>query len=489
MRITQNYTNRSYLKNNNKVLSKYNNSMEKIWSNMDYFRASDNPINASKAMTVRKNLRDLDMYDDNLETADGLFKAAEDNLYTLANKVYLNVQDKLEQACNGTYSQDELDIIANELNEYAEISVETLNSDYAERNLFGGTNNSSLAFQTATDENTGEKLVTYNGVILNDIRTNDDGELYYYNRITSDEYDAAVAADPDTTDVEKVYNSSKTLSSEDMYELVNKDNPDTVFKGTDKDNDTVYYTRTASTLTDAEYNNLSDDEKLDIDVVEDAATGTKTYYTKDYVNDSQMFDMLKAANPDDYTTKTTSSGDVVYQANQYIYYDSSEEQSVPGGKPIYVDIGIGISYNKNGEVDSEQSALDLSLNGAKITGYGTDSKDGKVYSQNFVQLIYDAATALKNGDIETANATLDRLSAANSGILTEITTLGAKQNSIEFYTEKNDEYRTSLQSRQNDVEYTDLNKEIINMESAYSAYQAALQLSSNILPVSIFDFI
>jgi flagellar hook-associated protein 3 FlgL len=340
MRITQNYTNRSYLRNNNKVLSNYNNSMEKIWSNMDYFRASDNPINASKAMTVRKNLRDLDIYDDNLETADGIFKAAETDLYTISNNIYLNVQDKMEQICNGTYNQDEMDIIANELKEYADSAVETLNSDYAERNLFGGTNNSSPAFATEVDDD-GKTWVTYNGVRLDDMV--DDG------------------------------------------------------------------------------------------------TG----------------------NP----------------------------ENVPGSKPIYIDIGIGIKYDENGEIDP-QTALDVGLNGAKITGFGTDEDDdGKVYSNNFVQLIYDAAAALTKGDVETVNATLDRLSAANTGILTEITTLGAKQNSIEFYQNKNDDYRISLQSRQNDVEYCDTEKEIINMDSAYAAYQASLQLSSNILPRSIFDFI
>ncbi|MGN0608900.1 MAG: flagellin [Oscillospiraceae bacterium] len=420
MRITQNFTNRSYLRNNNKVLTSYNKSMEKIWSQKDYFRASDDSINSSKAMTVRKNLRDLEMYDDNLKTADGVFKAAEDNLYSIANNIYLNIQTKLETACNGTYNREELSIIAEELEQYAGITIETLNSDYAERRLFGGTNNSSPAF--ATEVENGRTYVTYNGIRVDDMVRNEDGELCYYTRIDKAEYDAA--ADPTT--------------------VLRRGIPDGEIK-------------------------LEDIE------------GGKTA--------EEQYNELAAADPDSVYSETDSEGNVTYYQKQYNYY-RNEMPAVPASKPIYVDIGIGIKYDNDGNIDP-QTALDVGLNGAEITGFGTDedTKNNEFYSNNFVQLIFDAAAALKEGDMERANATLDRLNTANTGILTEITTLGAKQNSIEFYLSKNEEYKTSLQSRQNDVEGCDMNEEIINMDSTEAAYNAALQLSSRVLPRSIFDFI
>lgn len=419
MRITQNFTNRSYLRNNNKVLTSYNKSMEKIWSQKDYFRASDDSINSSKAMTVRKNLRDLEMYDDNLKTADGVFKAAEDNLYSIANNIYLNIQNKLETACNGTYNREELSIIAEELEQYAGITIETLNSDYAERRLFGGTNNSSPAF--ATEVENGRTYVTYNGIRVDDMVRNEDGELCYYTRIDKAEYDAA---DPAT--------------------VLRRGIPDGEIK-------------------------LEDIE------------GGKTA--------EEQYNELAAADPDSVYSETDSEGNVTYYQKQYNYY-RNEMPGVPASKPVYVDIGIGIKYDNDGNIDP-QTALDVGLNGAEITGFGTDedAKNNEFYSNNFVQLIFDAAAALKEGDTERANATLDRLNNANTGILTEITTLGSKQNSIEFYLSKNKEYKASLQSRQNDVEGCDMNEEIINMNSTEAAYNAALQLSSKVLPRSIFDFI
>ncbi len=338
MRVTQSIADRLYHKNNNRMLSNMLKNQTRIYTGKQYLRASEDSINASKAMTVRRQLRDLDMYDENLNTVKGVYAAAETNLYTIAHDVYINVQTKLETACNGSYNKEDLFIFAEELEEYADLAVETLNADYAERQLFGGSNNSTTPFTTETiiDANGfTRKVLSYNGVVLD-------------NATSLDEF--------------------------------------------------------------------------------------------------------------------------------------------PGSKPSYVDVGIGIKYDANYEVDP-QTAMNMALNGAEITGFGTNvDDDGTVYSNNFVQLIYDAANALKNGDVAKANATLDRLNSANSKILTEITTLGVKQNSIDFYITKNDEYRYSLKERQNEVEGCDLKEEITQYEATYAAYQAILQMSSNILPQSIFDF-
>lgn len=335
MRVTQSITDRLYHKNNNRMLNAMLKNQTRIYTGKQYLRASEDAINASKAMTVRRQLRDLDMYDDNLKSAKSVYSAAETNLTTLSHDIYLDVQTQLETACNGTYNQDDLNIFAQKIDEFATLAVETMNVSFAERQLFGGSNNSTTPFTVETgvdaDGNTFH-TVSYNGVVLNN---NDDPSTY------------------------------------------------------------------------------------------------------------------------------------------------------PGSKPVYVDIGIGIQYDNNYEVNP-QTAADVSFNGAKVLGCGV-ADDG--YSKNYIQLMYDAADALRKGDVAKANGTLDRLNMANSTVLTEITTLGSKQNSMDFYIEKNADYRYSLQERQNDVEGCDLNEEITQMEATDAAYQAILQLSSRILPKSIFDFV
>lgn len=492
MRITQNFSDRKYLKNSSKLLSGYTKSMLKIESQMDYFRASDNAINASKAMTVRKNLQDLGMYDSNLKLTKGLYEAAEQNLYTVANKVYIDVSTKLDQACNGTYDQTQLDIIAHELDQYADSAIKTLNSDYAERRLFGGTNNSSPAFDTlkeadgitdALDSVTGHKIVTYNGIPVDDITA--DG-AHYMNRISKDDYDAKVAAGEGDTVVRVAYDEGyDTEIDEAEYNTISANDPDSVRSVTKSVKKEV--TADEYDPNDAAYSK----ENGKFYKTEDVTKYYKTNY-RYYTGETATEEEFKASKND---------GSIVNVDGKYI-----KTGDVPGCKPIYVDIGLGIKYNAEGEVQVG-TAVDVSMNGAKITGTGlTTSKDSvntfydkndpfskatydMQFSNNFVQLIYDAADALRAGDVSRANATIDLLDNSNTGILTEITTLGSKYKSTEFYLDKDEEYKSSLLERQNDVEGCDMNEEITNMDAMQAAYNAMLQLSANVLPRSIFDFI
>ncbi|MBQ8177187.1 MAG: hypothetical protein IJ035_09170 [Oscillospiraceae bacterium] len=347
MRVTNNITTGQFLRNNRRTLTSMLRSQNRITTQRKFNRVSEDSVNGSKAMTIRRQLRDLDIYEDNLSTSKELFAAAESNLYTVAHDVYINLEEKLVMAVNDTYDAFDLDVIAVEVEQLAEQMINTMNVDFAERQLFGGTSNGKTPFgvveEPAADENGNpvldengnavmKKFVTYNGVKVNDL------------------------ADPD---------------------------------------------------------------------------------------------------------------------------------AYPGSDPIYVDIGLGIRYNDNYEVDP-QTALDISLNGAEILGCGKD-EDG--YSLNLIQLTFDAAEAMRNNDRETVNAIIDRANASNNRVLTQIAKLGTKQNNIDFHLSKTEEYRFNLQERQNLVEGTDMEEEIINYEAVMAAYDASLQIGAQLLPKSIFDFV
>lgn len=159
----------------------------------------------------------------------------------------------------------------------------------------------------------------------------------------------------------------------------------------------------------------------------------------------------------------------------------ADVNAFPGANPIYVDIGLGINYSK---LDS--TALNVCLNGAQITGWGTD-KEGDSY--NLMQLIYDCAKAMRAGDRESVNRFIDKLDAANTKVLQTITDLGIKQNNMDYYVDKNSVYRISLQEKQNELEGCDLEEEITNWKTIDAAYNAALSMGAKILPKSLFDFV
>lgn len=339
MRVTNNITTGQFLRNNNRALSSMLQSHNRIMTQRRFNRVSEDSINGSKAITIRRQLRDLSIYNDTLSTSKEILASAESNLYNISDDIYINLEGKLVAAVNGTYDSFDMNIFATEIESLGEHMIQTMNGDFAERQLFGGTSNDPVPFSVIEEEyqnpdgTTGKrKVVTYNGVALDE------------------------QADP----------------------------------------------------------------------------------------------------------------------SQY-----------PGANPIYVDIGLGIKYDEDYNIDP-QTALDISLNGAEILGCGVD-EDG--YSKNLIQLVYDAADALRKGDKDTVNAIIDRANTANNHILTKIAELGTKQNSIEFYLTKNEDYKYSLKERQNLVEGTDLEAEISNYESIKAAYDATLKIGAQLLPNSIFDFI
>ena len=347
MRVTNNITTGQFLRNNRRTLTSMLRSQNRITTQRKFNRVSEDSINGSKAMTIRRQLRDLDIYEDNLNSSKEMFAAAESNLYTIAHDVYIDLEEKLVTAVNGTYDDFDLDVIAVEVNQLAEHMVNTMNIDFAERQLFGGTSNGKTPF-----------------AIVEEAAVDKDG------------------------------------------------NP----------------------------------------VLDDAGNAVMKKF-------------------------------VTY--NGVKLNDSTDPETFPGSNPIYVDIGLGIKYNENYEVDA-QTALDISLNGAEITGCGV-GEDG--YSLNLIQLTLDAAEALRNNDRATVNAIIDRANEANNHILTEIAKLGTKQNSIDFQLSKTDEYRFNLKDRQNLVEGTNMEEEIINYEAVMAAYDASLQIGAQLLPKSIFDFV
>lgn len=395
MRITQNGMKRQYLRNSNSALERMNSINNRILTERKFMRASDDSTAAANAMIIRKSLSNLDMYEDNLKKVQALYNSAESHLSTLTSTVSKTITQVI-YGINGDKSQTERNIIAGELEQFAEQMRTELNEVYADRRIFGGTNNNdvSFTFDTAT------RQVSYNGVPVSaEIIEKDDGS------------------------------GGKT------YSFGFKDG-------------------VVSPIT------YDDDEN--------AVTPTPKL-------------------PADVSATLTAEQITDYEEGRLKSYDL-----YPGSQPIYVDVGIGIKYDYDDPNDlttakvNPDTAMNITLNGVDMTGCGTDA-DGD--SRNIIQLAYDAAEAMRNGDVKTCNRLIDKLHSAEEEVLISITDFGAKSESINFHLTKIDNDRYNLQVQQKDIEAADLTKEITDFKSAQAAYNATLQMGSNVIPNSIFDFI
>lgn len=157
--------------------------------------------------------------------------------------------------------------------------------------------------------------------------------------------------------------------------------------------------------------------------------------------------------------------------------------------------GLTGVHNKIG-IDADGVVTTYDGNPVAVTSIekGTD-KDPAVagrnviYSNNYIQLTIDAARALRAGDIDYANGCIDRIVMANEHLLVQIADLGCNEDFIDFNLEKLTTRELNLSERQNDLEVTDLEKEITLWKTYEALYNACLQMSSSVVPNSIFNYI
>ena len=172
MRVTQNQITRKYINSSNSSLSNMTKLNDKVISKRAFNKASEDPIGAVHAMKIRNSLNNVDIYKKNLDTAEGIFNSAETALRQISS-ITVNVTDSIIKGVNGDKGPDEKEIIANDIRNTADEMMAQINTDYAGRYLFGGTNNSSPSIQM--DETTG--VLTYNGVAI----TENDASLFPQN--------------------------------------------------------------------------------------------------------------------------------------------------------------------------------------------------------------------------------------------------------------------------------------------------------------------
>jgi flagellar hook-associated protein 3 FlgL len=184
----------------------------------------------------------------------------------------------------------------------------------------------------------------------------------------------------------------------------------------------------------------------------------------------------------------TEGADGLFYGTQIIDGVETENVLVPGQGDILLDIGLGIDFDNNLNVDPN-TAFNTALHGFKILGYGTDSEG---YSTNLIQLTLDAGHFASTGDINNVDELakyIDKSDDAATNIRTTITELGVRYNSLDYYLSKNEDARFALWERQNTIEGTNIEEEITKYYAVQAAYDASLKMGANILPRSIFDFI
>ncbi len=151
-------------------------------------------------------------------------------------------------------------------------------------------------------------------------------------------------------------------------------------------------------------------------------------------------------------------------------------------------LGEEILVGENGEIATADGKKVEVVNEVKAGEKDPIFERERVYSNNYIQLTLDAARALRNNDIEYANGCIDRIVTANEKLLVQIADLGCNEDFIDFNVERITTREENLAERQNDLETTDPEYQITLWKQYEAYYNACLQMSSSVIPNSIFNY-
>ncbi len=174
MRVSNQTVTRNYLRRLETNYSNKFNSERKIAGFRQYDEASEMPAQAATAMRVRKAIANLNTYQENLKTADNIYSNAESSITAISDIIQLTYEKCIE-AANGTKSDvhthapDQMEMIAVNVEAYADEIARLMNLSVADRKIFGGVNNDEKAFSIE------DGRVIYNGV---DVDTYDDPTMF-----------------------------------------------------------------------------------------------------------------------------------------------------------------------------------------------------------------------------------------------------------------------------------------------------------------------
>ncbi len=170
---------------------------------------------------------------------------------------------------------------------------------------------------------------------------------------------------------------------------------------------------------------------------------------------------------------------------RYYVDENGVEQEIAKDNPLFIDIGLGVRVD--GSAFNSVSGFEASFSGLQILGFGVDTENGN--TNNIINLITQIEDTLINYNPEKFHELQDHLVARVDIFRTNITDMGAKTNFL-------DTMETRLQNQVDNYKFRI--DELVGINDAEEAtnqsmndyiLKAVIQMGSQILPVSLWDYL
>lgn len=154
MRLTNTSMVRNHMYDTQQNLTRMNGINEKINSGKEINRVSDDPHKAIRIMNLNNEIRYTEKYNYNIDEVVGWMETTDGALDDFGNTLN-DIKKNILEVGNGVYNDEELKAIQAEMNEKIKDLGNVLNTTYAGKYMFGGTNVDEPPINILVDDETG----------------------------------------------------------------------------------------------------------------------------------------------------------------------------------------------------------------------------------------------------------------------------------------------------------------------------------------------
>ncbi len=168
----------------------------------------------------------------------------------------------------------------------------------------------------------------------------------------------------------------------------------------------------------------------------------------------------------------------------YYYMDGLDRKNIPMDDPIYADIGLGVRM-QGSDIESD-TAFQVSYSGLDILGFGKN--DGGTPT-NVYNILNEMESLIRKNDMETLRKYDDQLVKSIDKFTANLTDIGAKTNFLDTVQNRIEKDIDSYKSQINTLMGIKDAEEAMNQTMNDYVLKAVLQMGSNILPMSLMDYL
>jgi len=451
VRITNGMVADNTLRNINKAANRLAAANAAVSSNQKIQRASDDPVVATRAVTYRSYVSQIEQYQDNAQAADDWQTATDDALSSL-NKIIQSAQELTTQASSDTCSDTDLAAIKSSIETLRDDAITIMNSTFAGRYLFGGYSTSEAPYELVSSD-LGD-TVTFKGDYLS--------------------LGGVVSADIDDEDIESFY----TTNASSVYNSLS-DAAETAAAAS-----TTAATAAAASPTDLVLAAKATAAQTTSDTLAAAVTtyGGSTNLTAAAATALADYTTAKAAADADPTNTTLA--DAATAAKTI----SDTLASAVDNTDQDINYNIGFS-----------SEVTVNIEGQDVVGEGTESNLFDTFAKLLLAL--DGDTSYKTTGLDSSgNVTVTTNSLDITDLIDELAgdldrltgaqgTLGARMDNVSRVTTNLGDAYTTYNTIMTENENIDTAEAATELTSAEYTYEAALAVGAKVVTKSLIDYI